>query len=103
MHLRSCSVVASSMHSFAVPRWCRVLGPSAAAHPVRELTVSAPLHLRPVRRTQSLHEAVATAEARSRELYETNARLEAHVQARSLMPCFLRPASLHSGLNMIMT
>ena len=30
---------------------------------------------------QSLNEAVAAAEARSRELYEANSRLEAHVQA----------------------
>jgi hypothetical protein len=42
-----------------------------------------------VRCVQSLHEAVATAEARSRELYEVNARLEAHVQARLLMLCAL--------------
>jgi len=39
---------------------------------------------------QSLTEAVATADARSRELSETNSRLEAHVQVHTLQA--MRPS-----------
>lgn len=38
-----------------------------------------------LRRVQRLQEAKAEADAKARDLYESNARLEAHVQARNFL------------------